>query len=139
MTGSPTSEVAPWETQRLLAWRRRTDGPLAVLAVGSLPLLLLEIEYTALAWMDRVLIDATNVVVLVAFVVDYVVELAVARPGHRRAFVRAEWLRLLVLLAQAISVLPGLAGFGALRAVRGVAAVRLMATVARLAMIGGLA
>ncbi len=42
-----------YQTSRLLSWRRWTDSPLLVLAVGSLPLLLLEIERDKLTPADQ--------------------------------------------------------------------------------------
>ncbi|MGE3448822.1 MAG: hypothetical protein AB7H92_14720 [Microbacteriaceae bacterium] len=81
-TGDPTNpnEPAPagaidappaYMTRRLERWRRRTDAPLLVLAIGSLPLLLLELERGDFAPSDRLLLDVVNIVVLVAFAVDY--------------------------------------------------------------------
>jgi hypothetical protein len=72
-------------TPRLAAWRRRTDAPLMVLAIGTLPLLLLELERSDLTRADRLFLDITNVVVLVAFAADYVVELALASDRVRYA------------------------------------------------------
>jgi len=54
-------------SERMRRWRRWTDGPLLVLAVGSLPLLLLELERTQLTTSDQRLLDIVNVTVLVAF------------------------------------------------------------------------
>jgi voltage-gated potassium channel len=118
-------------------WRRRTDGPLLVLAIGTLPILLLEVTRSKLPIWDQRFIDAVNIIVLVAFAVDYVVELRLS--SNRRAFVRHEWVSLAIVVAQAIAVVPSLAGFGALRAVRGVRAVRAIAVVLRLVAIGGAA
>ena len=73
-------------TPRLQRWRARTDTPLVILAVGSLPLLLVELARSRLPHSDRILIDVVNVVVLVAFAVDYAVELAVAT--NRSQYVR---------------------------------------------------
>ena len=61
----------PYMTPRLERWRRYTDGPLLIVAVASLPILLLELERSELPSVDRVLIDVVNVVVLVAFAIDY--------------------------------------------------------------------
>ncbi len=55
----------------------------------------------------------TNIVVLVAFAADYIVELVLAR--DRRSFVRHEWTSLVIVLSQAIAVVPAFAGFGILR------------------------
>jgi hypothetical protein len=74
----------PYMTSRLAAWRARTDWPLIVIAIGSLPLLLLELERSELPSSDRALIDIVNVVVLAAFAIDYRVELTVTQPCHRQ-------------------------------------------------------
>lgn len=134
MTGE---QRASYETPRLASWRRRTDLPLTVLAIGSLPLLLLELERDELARADRLMLDTVNVVVLVAFAVDYVVELSLA--GDRRRFVRSEWTSLAIVVAQGLAFLPSLTGFGAFRALRGARVLRTVATVARLVAIGGMA
>ena len=80
------------------------------LAVGSLAVLLLEIERHRLLRADRALIDGVNVVVLVAFAVDYFVELAVA--SNRRVHIRSEFLSLLIVAGQAFTLVPSLAAFG---------------------------
>lgn len=54
-----------YETSALQRWRRATDLPLTILAIGSLPLLLLELERSELPRGDRLLLDLVNVVVLV--------------------------------------------------------------------------
>jgi voltage-gated potassium channel len=124
-------------TPRLRRWRARTDGALLVLAIGTLPFLLVEIKREELPTIDRRLIDTVNVVVLVAFAVDYFVELALA--SNRRAYARHEWTSLLIVVTQAIAILPYLGPLGLLRALRGVRGVRAAAALARLAAIGGAA
>lgn len=126
-----------YETERLESWRRVTDVPLIVIAVGSLPLLLLELERTTLTRADRVFIDAVNVVVLLVFAIDYLVELALAR--NRRRYVRSEWPNLVIVTAQAAAILPGLVGFGVVRALRGARLLRFVVTAARVLAIGGFA
>jgi hypothetical protein len=118
----PTRPDPSYVTPRLLAWRRATDGPLLVLAIGSLPLLLLELERFDLPPVDRLFLDAVNVAVLVAFAVDYVVELWLTRDRPR--YVRGEWASLALVVTQALAVVPALAGFGILRATRGARAAR---------------
>ena len=50
MAGGAVSEARlDYMTPRLERWRRATDGPLLVLAIGSLPLLLLELKRNDLA------------------------------------------------------------------------------------------
>ena len=66
-------EISP----RLATWRRRTDIPLLLLAVGSLPLLLLEVVATRLPRGDQRFLVAVNVVVFAAFAIDYLVELSI--------------------------------------------------------------
>jgi voltage-gated potassium channel len=122
-------------TPRLVAWRAWTDWPLIVLAVGSLPILLLEVERSDLQHSDRVLIDVVNVVLLVAFAVDYVVELALVR--NRSSYVRHEWTSLAIVLAQAIALMPSLAAFGVLRVLRGARLFRIISVAIRGAAIGG--
>jgi voltage-gated potassium channel len=108
-----------------------------VSAIGTLPFLLVEIKREELPSLDRRLIDTVNVVVLIAFAVDYVVELALA--SNRRAYARHEWTSLLIVVTQAIAILPYLGPLGLLRALRGVRGVRVVAALARLAAIGGAA
>ncbi len=129
--------MADYLTPSLEGWRRRTDAPLLALAIGSLPILVLEVARGELSHGDRVFLDIVNVVVLVAFATDYIVELFLARP--RRSFVRHEWTSLLIVVAQAIALLPALAGVGALRALRGVRLVRATTVVVRTVAIGGAA
>ncbi|HEX4982351.1 MAG TPA: ion transporter [Ilumatobacteraceae bacterium] len=122
-------------TPGLLRWRRATDGPLLVLAIGSLPFLPLEFARHDLPRSNRVMLDVVNVAVLVGFALDYLVELALA--SNRRAFVRHEWTSLVIVAAQAAALLPALAAFGVLRVLRGARAFRAIAVVFRLIAIGG--
>lgn len=130
-------DACEYETPALLRWRRVTDAPLIAVAVGSLPLLLLELERANLTRSDRLFLDAVNLVVLVLFATDYLVELALA--GKRGRYVRGEWTSLLIVVAQAIAIVPGLSSFGVLRALRGARVLRFVATAARLVAIGGAA
>jgi len=65
-------------TEPMKRWRRWTDAPLLVLAIGSLPLLLLDFQREQLTDSDQAVIDIVNVIVLTAFAIDYVVELSLA-------------------------------------------------------------
>ncbi len=121
----------------MLAWRRWTDIPLLIVAVGSLPFLLLEIEREQLLPSDQVLLNVINVIVLVCFAVDYVVGLALT--NNRQRYVRQEWVSLLIVLAQALVFVPSLAGFGVLRVLRGARLVRVAAVTVRVLAIGGAA
>ena len=125
-------------TPELLRWRERTDAPLLVLAIGSLPLLLLELERNNLTAADRRFLDGANLLVLIAFAVDYLAELYLAR--RKGSFVRAEWASLLIVVAQLLALLPGaLSAFGVLRILRAGRVWRAVAVVARVVAIGGVA
>ncbi|MEO5678628.1 MAG: ion transporter [Acidimicrobiales bacterium] len=126
-----------YATPGLVRWRRYTDLPLLTLAIGSLPLLLLEPVRNDLTRADGTFLDVVNVVVLVAFAVDYVSELILARP--RAAFLRHEWMSLLIVVAQALALAPSLGGVGVLRVLRVSRAWRSIAVLARLVAIGGAA
>ncbi len=118
-------------------WRRWTDGPLLVLAVGSLPLLLLELERTQLTTSDQRLLDIVNVTVIVAFSLDYAVELSLA--ADHPSYIRHEWLNGLIVAASGAAVIPSLAAAGGVRVLRSVPALRAVAAVVRLIAIGGAA
>lgn len=124
-------------TPGLERWRTRTDVPLTIVALGSLPLLLLETSRGALTPGDRTFLEVVNVAVLVAFAVDYAVELVLARP--RRQFVTHEWTSLLIVVAQILALVPSLVGVGALRVLRAGPAWRVVVVLARLVAIGGAA
>lgn len=136
MSPHPTRE-SEYMTPALAKWRAATDWPLMVIAIGSLPLLLLELKRDELPHGDQVFLRITNVLVLIAFLVDYVVELRVAR--NRSVYVRKEWMSLLIVISQALAVIPALAGFGVLRVLRGARVFRLTAVGLRAAAIGGTA
>ncbi len=119
------------------AWRRWTDTPLLIIAIGSLPFLLLEIERERLTRSDQVLLDVINIVVLVCFALDYVVGFALTL--NRGRYVRREWASLLIVVAQALVFVPSLAGFGVLRAFRGARLLRIIAVAVRVFAIGGTA
>jgi voltage-gated potassium channel len=127
--------MADYMTPRLRLWRKWTDGPLLVLAIGSLPLLLLELKRNELPYSDQFLLDIVNVAVLVAFAVDYVVEISLA--VNRSTFVKREWNSLLIVVAQAIALVPAFRAAGAVRVVRAGRAWRTIAVVSRVVAIGG--
>jgi voltage-gated potassium channel len=118
-------------------FRRRISGPLTVLAVGSLPFLLLELERDALQPTERLMVDAINVLVLVAFAVDYVLGIAVS--SNRRDFVRTEWLGLVIIISQALALMPAFAGLGVLRALRAGRLARVIVVLLRAVALGGMA
>ena len=66
--------MSGYSTPGLVWWRRLTDAPLLILAVGSLPLLLLELARNDLTKADKTFLDVVNVIVLVAFAIDYIAE-----------------------------------------------------------------
>jgi voltage-gated potassium channel len=116
---------------QLTKWRQKADTPLTALALGSLPILLLEFISDRLSRNDRLLITAVNILVFSAFLVDYVFELSVA--SNRKQYVRHEWTSLLIVLSQGFSLLPALGALGALRIIR---ALKPMILLARLVSIG---
>lgn len=121
-------------SDRMAKWGRRTDGPLLVLAIGSIPLLLVEVQQSDLSAADQTFLYLVNVFVLVAFAVDYIVELALA--SDRRAYIRHEWTSALIVVAQVFALLPSLEVFGFLRFAR---AIRPLVVIARVLAIGGAA
>jgi voltage-gated potassium channel len=124
-------------THGLAAWRRWTDVPLLILAIGSLPILALELMRDDLVELDRTFLDVMNLVVLVAFAVDYLVELSLVE--NRRSYVRHEWTSALIVVTQALAVIPGLSGFGVLRVMRAGPFLRVIVVTLRLVAVGGVA
>jgi voltage-gated potassium channel len=116
-------------TAPMARWRAATDVPLLVLAIGSLPMLLLELIREDLTHSDRIALDIVNITVLVAFAIDYIVEIIVA--SNRPSYVRHEWPSLLIVVAQGLAIIPALAAFGVLRLLRAGRAWRAIATVVR--------
>jgi voltage-gated potassium channel len=122
-----TLEISP----RLATWRRRTDLPLLLLAVGSLPLLLLELVSHRLTQNDQRFITAVNVIIFIAFAVDYLVELTITY--KRSTYIRTQWASLIIVFSQLLALLPALGFFGILRGVR---ALRVAGTLIRVIGIG---
>ena len=120
-------EISP----RLATWRRRTDTPLLLLAVGSLPLLLLEVVSDRFTKTDQNFITAINVLVFIAFAVDYLVELSVTR--NRATYLRTQWASLIIVVSQFLALLPALGFLGILRGAR---ALRIAVTITRVIGIG---
>ena len=116
---------------RLSSWRRWTDIPLLLLAVGSLPLLLLELVADRLARHDRLFLAGVNVLVFLAFAIDYIMELSLS--DQRARYVRTHWASLLIVLSQLLALLPALGLLGILRAAR---ALRIAGTISRVIGIG---
>jgi voltage-gated potassium channel len=120
-------EISP----RLAMWRRRTDIPLLLIAVGSLPLLLLEVVSDRLTQNDQNFITGINVFVFVAFAIDYLVELSVTY--KRTTYIKTQWASLLIVISQSLALLPALGFLGILRGVR---ALRIVGTLSRIIGIG---
>jgi voltage-gated potassium channel len=118
-------------SSRLATWRRWTDIPLLLLAVGSLPLLLLEVVSERLTKTDQNFVTAINVLVFIAFAVDYLVELSVTK--KRMTYVRTQWASLLIVVSQFLALLPALGFLGVLRGAR---ALRIVGTIGRVIGIG---
>lgn len=133
----PITDVPPYVTPRLAAWKRWTDPVLLWLALGSIPILLLEIDKARLPRGDQVFIDVVNIVVFVVFLVDYLVGLALT--DDRRAYARGELLNLLIVLGSAAAIAPDLGAFGSARALRGVRPLRAVIAIGRVLATGGLA
>jgi voltage-gated potassium channel len=129
-------EIA-YMTPALARWRHWTDIPLLILAIGSLPILALEIMRDDLIELDRTFLDVLNVVVLVAFALDYVAELLLA--SDRRSYVRREWTSALIVVTQALALVPYLAGLGVLRVLRAGPFLRVLVVALRVVAVGGIA
>ena len=122
---------APDLSPRLVAWRRWTNVPLLCIAIGSLPLLLLEIVAHRLSDSDQTFLTAVNVTVFFAFAIDYVVGLAVTQ--ERKSYVRMQLASLLIVISQFLALLPALGFLGILRGAR---ALRVIAALSRIVAIG---
>jgi len=112
MNRQATFEISPY----LARWRQWTDTPLLLIAIGSLPLLLLEVVADRLSESDQNFLTAVNVLVFIAFAIDYVVELAVTY--RKAAYVRSQWASLLIVVSQFLALLPSLGFLGILRGAR---------------------
>ena len=121
-------------TPALARWRRWTGGPLIVIAIGSLPFLLLELRSDELSSVDRTMVRVLNIIVLIAFAMDYVVELALT--SNRRRYVRHEWSSLVIVLSQALALVPGFQAIGVLRVLRGARVGRILIVGLRVIAIG---
>lgn len=136
-TAMQTDVTPDYMTPRLAKWRRVTDLPLLILAIGSLPILALEFISDDLSQLDQDFITVVNIVVLVAFAVDYFVELSFAE--NRASFARHEWTSALIVLTQALAIIPALSAFGFLRVLRAGRALRVAIVLLRLVAVGGAA
>ena len=114
-------------TSKLVAWRKWTDIPLLIIAIGSLPLLLLEIISHRLTSADKTFLLIVNLTVFLAYAVDYVVEFLVTPEKGR--YVRSEWSSLLIVIAQLFAILPAMSFLGFLRGAR---ALRVVSSLTRI-------
>ena len=119
------------EYPELKVWRKWTDLPLLVLAIGSLPLLLLEFIPNRLSQVDRNFLFALNVALFVGFATDYFVELFLCK--QKSTYIKSEWSSLLIWFAQLAALLPALGFLGILRGAR---ALRVLSTITRIIGIG---
>lgn len=126
---------AGYITAGLTRWRRATDGPLLVVTIASLPLLLLELARPDLPQSDGRFLDVMNVLVLIAFAVDYGVELWLT--SNRFQYARAEWTSLVIVVTQFLAILPGLAAVGSFRVLRAAPVLRGLVVLIRIVAIGG--
>ena len=130
---APSSYVG----ERLERWRTRTSGTLLVLAVGSVPILLLDFKLDDLPLGDQRFVLVVNIFVLVVFLVDYLVGLSLAT--SKRHFVTNEKLSGLIVLASAVALVPTIAWLGSLKLLRLAPALRALVVLLRLASAGGVA
>jgi voltage-gated potassium channel len=114
LQGKTTKEYSL--TSKLVTWRKWTDIPLLIIAIGSLPLLLLEIISHRLTSGDKTFLLVVNATVFLAYAVDYVVEFLVTPEKGR--YVRSEWSSLLIVVAQLFAILPAVSFLGFLRGAR---------------------
>ena len=110
-----------------MTWRKWTDIPLLIVAIGSLPLLLLEIVSHRLTNGDKTFLLIVNLTVFLAYAVDYVVELLVTPEKGR--YMRSEWSSLVIVVAQLFAILPAMSFLGFLRGAR---ALRVISSITRI-------
>jgi voltage-gated potassium channel len=114
-------------SSKLVTWRKWTDIPLLIVAIGSLPLLLLEIISYRLTNGDKTFLLIVNITVFFAYAVDYVIEFLVTPEKGR--YVRSEWSSLLIVVAQLFAILPAMSFLGFLRGAR---ALRVVSSLTRI-------
>ena len=114
-------------SEKLVLWRKWTDGPLLIIAIGSLPLLLLEIVSNRLTSADKTFLLIVNLTVFFAYAIDYVVEMMVT--PEKIKYVRSEWSSLIIVVAQMFAILPAMSFLGFLRSAR---ALRVVSSLTRI-------
>lgn len=117
MTGSDEITGVPdYVGEKLKVWRSKTGTVLFVLAVGSVPILLLDFARNDLTSSDRTFVSIFNIVVLVIFVVDYVTGLVLST--SKRGFIVHERLSGLVVVASVLALVPAVSWLGSLKLLR---------------------
>lgn len=119
-------------TDALMKWRKWTEVPLVVLAIGSLPIVALDLISSRLDPTDRAFLFAVNATVFLAFAGDLLVKLFLLR--RKPSAIKSEWPSFVIVFAQLLALIPSFGGLGALRAARGF---RVFVAIARLFGIGG--
>ena len=122
---------------KLDSWRRRTDGVMLAVGVGSVPILALELIRDDLTSSDRLFLWVVNITVAVVFTVDYLVELYLST--SRSTFVREEKIGLAIVLSTLVALVPAASLVGSARLVRLAPALRGLSVLLRLFAGGGLA
>jgi voltage-gated potassium channel len=100
----------------LARWQERSSPVIVLLAVFSVPIILLEFASGDLPRSDLTFIIVANLVILGGFSVDYFVGLA--KSVNRMAYVRGEWLMGVLVVVSVVTLVPGLASIGGLRLAR---------------------
>ena len=121
-------------TPKLIIWRAKTDILFMLIAIGTIPILLLDLIRNRLSYADKIFLDIVNIIVLIAFAIDFIVEIKVCI--KRKEYLKNEWASLLIVISQALTLLPSLTMFGLLRGVR---AIRVLITIIRAIAIGSAA
>ncbi len=100
----------------LAKWQARSSPFIVLLAVFSVPIILLEFVAGDLPQSNLIFIIAANLVILSGFAVDYFVGLA--KSADRMAYIRGEWLMGLLVVVSVNTLIPGLTAIGSLRLAR---------------------
>lgn len=132
-----TRPLPSYFSPRLAAWRARTSGPLFLIAVGSVPFVLLEFVVGRLPEQDKVFVTAVDSVVLAVFLLDYLVGLFLAT--SKRDYIVHERLGAVIVIASALALIPAISWFGSLRLLRLAPALRALIALLRLISVGGIA
>jgi voltage-gated potassium channel len=115
----------PQDQTRLERWQNSTETPLLVLAVGTLPLLILELASNDLPSGDKLFLYMVNLLVFVAFGADYVVKLALTE--KKSLFFKNNLGNFLIVISQFLALTPALGVLGFLRGARAIRVVVLFA------------